>query len=113
MEAEGFMANVVHVTAGAGPALEATTDLIVFKGAAGQGIRSLMSVPLRVHGVVTGTLAYYFRSPHRFVESEVRVATALSNLAGSAIGTWIEQDLLSNDTAQRSTYTTQLAGSST
>jgi signal transduction histidine kinase/integral membrane sensor domain MASE1/ActR/RegA family two-component response regulator len=52
-----------------------------------EGIRSLMFVPLRVHGSISGTLAFYYRSRYRFSEVEVRVATALSNLVGSAIGT--------------------------
>jgi PAS domain S-box-containing protein len=63
-----------------------------------EGIRSLMSVPLRVHGSISGTLVFYYRSPHRFSETDVRVATALSNLAGSAIGTAeLYQELRDND----------------
>jgi PAS domain S-box-containing protein len=63
-----------------------------------EGIRSLMVVPLRVRGGTSGTLAFYYRSPHRFSEIEVRVATALSNLAGSAIGTAeLYQELRDND----------------
>jgi PAS domain S-box-containing protein len=52
-----------------------------------EGISSLMSIPLKVHGSVSGSLVFYYRSLHRFDEIEVRVGTALSNLAGSAIGT--------------------------
>lgn len=63
-----------------------------------EGIRSLMSIPLRVHGGLTGTLVFYYRAVHRFTEVEVRVATALSNLAGSAISTAeLYQDLRNND----------------
>jgi PAS domain S-box-containing protein len=51
-----------------------------------EGIRSLLAVPLKVRREVDGSLVFYYRSPHRFSEVEVRVATALSNLAGSAIG---------------------------
>ena len=54
---------------------------------AAEGIRSLLAVPLKVHGAVTGTLVFYYRAPHRVSEVEVRVATALANLAGSAVGT--------------------------
>src|SRR4051812_33168956 len=52
-----------------------------------EGIRSLLAVPLNVRGELTGTLVFYYRSPHHFSEVDLRVATALSNLAGSAIGT--------------------------
>ncbi|HEX8922194.1 MAG TPA: PAS domain S-box protein, partial [Pyrinomonadaceae bacterium] len=50
-----------------------------------ESIRSLLAVPLRIHGEISGTLTFYYRSPHHFSETEVKVATALANLAGSAI----------------------------
>ncbi|HYJ47600.1 MAG TPA: GAF domain-containing protein, partial [Pyrinomonadaceae bacterium] len=50
-----------------------------------EGIKSLLAVPLRIHGVISGTLTFYYRQPHRFIETEVRVATTLANLAGSAV----------------------------
>jgi PAS domain S-box-containing protein len=50
-----------------------------------EGIKSLLAVPMRIHGLTSGTLTFYYRSLHRFSETEVRVATALANLAGSAI----------------------------
>jgi PAS domain S-box-containing protein len=50
-----------------------------------EGIRSLLVAPLRVHGKISGTLTFYYRQPHKFEETELRVATALANLAGSAI----------------------------
>jgi signal transduction histidine kinase/ActR/RegA family two-component response regulator len=52
----------------------------------GEGIRSLLAVPLQIHGTPCGTLAFYYRTPHRFPEAEVRVASALANLAASALG---------------------------
>jgi PAS domain S-box-containing protein len=52
-----------------------------------EGIRSLLAVPLRVRGETTGTLVFYYRTPHRFPEVDLRVATALANLAASAINT--------------------------
>jgi PAS domain S-box-containing protein len=51
-----------------------------------EGIRSLMSVPLRMRGQVRGTLTMYHRRPHHFTDAEVRVGTALANLAASALG---------------------------
>ncbi|HEX3561065.1 MAG TPA: PAS domain S-box protein [Pyrinomonadaceae bacterium] len=50
-----------------------------------EGIKSLLVLPLRIHGLVSGTLTFYYRQTHPFSETEVRVATALANLAGSAI----------------------------
>ena len=51
-----------------------------------EGIRSLLAVPMRIHGTASGTLTYYYRQPYRFSDRELRVATALANLAGAAIG---------------------------
>jgi signal transduction histidine kinase/ActR/RegA family two-component response regulator len=52
-----------------------------------EGIRSLLVLPLKIHGSNTGTLVFYFRQPHHFDEAEILVASALANLAASAIGT--------------------------
>jgi PAS domain S-box-containing protein len=51
-----------------------------------EGIRSLLAAPLRIHGEPCGTLTFYYREPHQFRETELRVVTALANLAGAAIG---------------------------
>ncbi len=51
------------------------------------GIRSLMFVPLRIADEAAATIAFYYREPHAFPESEVRVATALANLASAALTT--------------------------
>src|SRR5690606_30521508 len=50
-----------------------------------EGIRSLLLVPLRSRGRAEGTLAFYHRRPHAFDEVEVAVASALANLAASAL----------------------------
>jgi PAS domain S-box-containing protein len=50
-----------------------------------EGIKSLLVVPLRIHGQVSGTLTFYYRRNRKFNGTEVRVASALANLAGSAI----------------------------
>ena len=52
-----------------------------------EGIRSLLSVPLRVWSRDSGTITFYFRTPHRFDLVEIRIATALANLASAAIST--------------------------
>ncbi len=65
----------------ASPMLETRRDLH-----RAEGVRSLLAVPLRIHGEATGTLTYYYRQPHQFSDRELRVATALANLAGAAIG---------------------------
>jgi PAS domain S-box-containing protein len=50
-----------------------------------EGIRSLLAVPMRIHGQPSGTLTYYYHQPHHFSDRELRVATALANLAGATI----------------------------
>jgi PAS domain S-box-containing protein len=52
-----------------------------------EGIRSILVIPLRIHGEDAGTVGFYYKQPHHFDETEVRVATALANLAAAAIGT--------------------------
>ncbi len=52
-----------------------------------EGIKSLLVVPLHIQGNTSGTLTFYYRQPHEFSNTEVRVASALANLAGSAIST--------------------------
>jgi PAS domain S-box-containing protein len=56
------------------------------KGYRAEGIRSLIALPLRIHGQVCGTLTVYHRQPHAFSEAEIRIASALGNLAAAAIG---------------------------
>ncbi len=63
-----------------------------------EGIRSMLVVPLKVRGALSGTLVFYYRSPHHFTEVEVHVATALANLAASAIGSAeLYDELRAND----------------
>jgi PAS domain S-box-containing protein len=52
-----------------------------------EGIRSMLTLPLRAHGEDVGTLVFYYREPRRFDETDVVVATALANLAASAVRT--------------------------
>jgi PAS domain S-box-containing protein len=52
-----------------------------------EGVRALLAVPLRIQGQNSGTIAFYYHAPRHFSNAEVRVATALANLAASALGT--------------------------
>jgi PAS domain S-box-containing protein len=52
-----------------------------------EGIRSMLTLPLRAHGEEVGSLVFYYREPRRFAETDVVVATALANLAASAVRT--------------------------
>jgi PAS domain S-box-containing protein len=52
-----------------------------------EGLRSMLTLPLRAHGEMLGTLVFYYREPRRFAETDVVVATALANLAASAVRT--------------------------
>src|SRR4029079_2065171 len=52
-----------------------------------EGIRSMMVVPLHIHGVVSGTVALYWKTAHTFSESEIRIASALGNMAAAVLGT--------------------------
>jgi PAS domain S-box-containing protein len=52
-----------------------------------EGIRSMLTVPLAIHGEIGGTIVYYHRVPHRFTEAEIRLGQALGNLAAAALGT--------------------------
>ena len=51
------------------------------------GIRSLLVVPLRIHGDTSATITFYYHSRHASRDSELRIATVLGNLAASAIAT--------------------------
>jgi PAS domain S-box-containing protein len=51
------------------------------------GTRSLLVSGLRYADRIVGTLAFYYREPHRFTEAEKSAASLLANLAAAAIGT--------------------------
>jgi PAS domain S-box-containing protein len=51
-----------------------------------EGIQSLLVAPLNINGKLSGTLTFYYHQRHHFSELEIRVATALSNMAAAAIG---------------------------
>jgi PAS domain S-box-containing protein len=63
-----------------------------------EGIASLLAVPLHTHGQVTGTLVFYYRTRRRLGDVTFRVASALADLAGAALGT---SDLYARETASR------------
>lgn len=52
---------------------------------AAEGIRSIFVAPLGMGSDTNGTLTFYYRTPHRFSELEVRVGTALANLASASL----------------------------
>ncbi|MEN3334594.1 MAG: hypothetical protein V7641_3959 [Blastocatellia bacterium] len=52
-----------------------------------EGIRSLLAVPLHLYGENCGTIAFYFKQAHQFGPAEIRIATALANLASAAVTT--------------------------
>ncbi len=52
-----------------------------------EGIRTLMILPLVIHGESTGTLVFYRRLPQQFTEVEIESAQALTNIASAAITT--------------------------
>jgi PAS domain S-box-containing protein len=51
-----------------------------------EGIRAMLTVPLRIRGEIEGTIVFYYHEPHRFTELETRVAGGLANLAAAALG---------------------------
>src|SRR4051794_19299035 len=60
---------------------DVTTDETVRHRAehyAREGIRSLLVVPFRSADEISGTIAFYHRSPHVFSDTEVRLASALA-----------------------------------
>ena len=48
---------------------------------------ALMIIPMKISGEESAALAFYYRRPHRFSATELRVAGALANLAASAMQT--------------------------
>src|SRR5262245_12361966 len=57
-----------------------------------------MAMPMRLHGQISVTLTFYYRARHAFAPSEVRIASALANVAAAALGT---SDLYENQKALR------------
>jgi PAS domain S-box-containing protein len=70
-----------------------------------EGIKSMLVVPLHIRGHDVGTIGFYYKQPHRFDETEVYIATALANIAASAIGSaemYEEQARLREDAQEAS-----------
>jgi GAF domain-containing protein/anti-sigma regulatory factor (Ser/Thr protein kinase) len=78
--------------------IEADSTLSIrYEAHSKEGIRALLVLPLRIREESTGTLTFYYRHPHPFTDSDVRVAGAIANLAAAAISTtelYEEQDRL-------------------
>ena len=65
-----------------------------------EGTRSMLAAPLRYGDRVVGTVTFYFRTIHRFTETEKSSASLLANLAAAAIGAaelYEEQQRLAED----------------
>lgn len=54
---------------------------------AGEGIVSMLVIPLRMSGEPSGTLVFYYRRRHDFSDVEVQTASALGSLAAAGIRT--------------------------
>ncbi len=52
-----------------------------------EGVASMLIIPLRIFGDLSSTVVFYWRTRHEFSDAEVRLSTALGNLAASALGT--------------------------
>lgn len=63
-----------------------------------EGIQSMMIVPLWIHGRFSGTVVYYWRTKRKASSSDIRIATALGNLVGAALGS---ADLYEEETKSR------------
>jgi signal transduction histidine kinase len=50
-------------------------------------VQSLLAIPFGADDNRSGTVTFYYQEPHRFSPAEVRLATALANLAAVAIAT--------------------------
>jgi signal transduction histidine kinase len=50
-----------------------------------EGILSIAAIPLAIAGEGTGTLAIYYRSPHRFTADELETARAVGQTASAAL----------------------------
>ena len=53
----------------------------------GEGIRSMLIVPLQIGDQASGTVVFYWKTPRILTDSEVRLARTIGNLAASALNT--------------------------
>lgn len=51
-----------------------------------ENIKSLLVMPLKIHGEKAGTITFYFRSQRAFGEQEIKTAEVLATLAAAAVG---------------------------
>jgi signal transduction histidine kinase/CheY-like chemotaxis protein len=83
---------------------------------ASAGIRSLMLVPMQIRGRPSGTVVFYFRTPHPPSEIELRIAEAVGQLAASAISSaelFAEQQTLRQSAvraAERAEFLAEISG---
>ena len=108
---------VANSVAGAGDAASAPLEPMIFEDVETderlrfrcdslrtEGIRSMMAIPLRIEGQFAGTITFYWREKHAVPPAEVRISTALANLAAAALGTaeLYERQTASKERAERS-----------
>jgi len=69
-----------------------------------EGIESILAAPLTISGRGSGTVVFYFQTPHEFSDVEVATARALSSLAAAAISTaeLYDEQRISRERAERS-----------
>src|SRR5438132_8501878 len=69
-----------------------------------EGIESILAAPLTISGRGSGTVVFYFQTPHEFSDVEVATARALSSLAAAAISTaeLYDEQRISREQAERS-----------
>ncbi len=80
-----------------------------------EGISSLMSIPLLIRGATGGAVAFYYRRRHQPDDIELRVATALGQLAAAAISNadmYAEQQQRRRDAQEAETRSRFLAEAS-
>src|SRR5262245_44867632 len=75
-----------------------------------EGIESVLAVPLKIAGRLTGTLVFYHRSRHAFTEVEIHTSRALGTMFAAAIASadLYEEQQRTREQAERASRQTML-----